>query len=155
MKRSIEILVTIIIWRKEGLLLLRRRRNFQGIGTGTGLWELPGGKLKWGESRDAALRREIHEETGWQLTRKFRWRNYIFYRLKTENAVIWRLQLLYNARLGNKQLGKMQLSEEHDDFKYIQTATELNQLPMVPEVKTYLLIALTGQVWITPETISS
>jgi len=153
MKISAHLLVSVLIWRKPGLLLLRRRRNFQELDTGKGLWELPGGKLKLGEWPVKALRREIREETDWKISRKFRYRNYIFYRLKTEQGSAWRLQLLYNARLQDKKLAKPELGAEHDAYKYIQTAAELNALTMLPEVKRYLLIALTGQVWIEPENV--
>ena len=153
MKRSFHFLVSGLIWRKQGLLLLRRRRNFQEINTGEGLWELPGGKLEFGEWPVKALRREIREETRWKISRKLRYRNVIFYRLKTENAYSYRVQLLYNIRLEDKKLDKPELSKEHDTYKFIQAAAELNQLSMLPEVKRYLLIALTGQVWIRPENV--
>jgi ADP-ribose pyrophosphatase YjhB (NUDIX family) len=32
------------------------------------LWGIPGGKIKWGEPSEAALRREIKEETGLDVT---------------------------------------------------------------------------------------
>lgn len=32
------------------------------------LWGIPGGKIKWGESSEAALRREIKEETNLDIT---------------------------------------------------------------------------------------
>lgn len=44
------------IWHQERLFLARRRDN--------GLWELPGGKLKPGESLAQCLVREIQEELG-------------------------------------------------------------------------------------------
>ncbi len=154
MKISFKILVSVLIWHKQGLLLLRRRRNFQEIEIGKGLWELPGGKKEWGEWPKPAARREIREETGWRITRKFRWRNVLFYSLATDTKRSYRVQLLYNVRLGSKQMPKPQLGDEHDDFKFIQTAAELNKLPMLPEIKRYLLIALTGQVWITTKAVS-
>jgi len=89
MNISFHVLVSVLIWQKKGLLLLRRRRNFKDIDTGRGLWELPGGKRDDGE--------------------------------------------------------------EHDDFKFVQTAEELEKLPMLPTIKRYLLVALTGKVWLKLE----
>jgi ADP-ribose pyrophosphatase YjhB (NUDIX family) len=33
----------------------------------SGLWGIPGGKIKWGETSEAALRREIMEETALEV----------------------------------------------------------------------------------------
>jgi 8-oxo-dGTP pyrophosphatase MutT (NUDIX family) len=40
----------------EKVLLLKRRKG--------GFWEFPGGKVEWGETPEAAARRELKEETG-------------------------------------------------------------------------------------------
>ncbi len=45
----------------EGRVLLQRRAEERMLG---GLWELPGGKIRRGEGRETALRRELDEELG-------------------------------------------------------------------------------------------
>ncbi len=49
---------------RGGKWLVHRRPSTGLLG---GLWELPGGKLEAGESAEAALRREVREETGLEL----------------------------------------------------------------------------------------
>ena len=52
--------VGAIIFDAAGRLLLIRR----GHPPGAGLWSIPGGRVEPGETDDAALRREVLEETG-------------------------------------------------------------------------------------------
>jgi mutator protein MutT len=49
-----------LVWR-SGRLLVTRRLPAAHLG---GLWEFPGGKLRTGETPDAAAEREVLEETG-------------------------------------------------------------------------------------------
>lgn len=64
--RTWNLAVRAIIRDERGLWLMLRRsrrcRHFQG------LWETPGGKPQPEESLDAALRREVLEETGLSIT---------------------------------------------------------------------------------------
>jgi 8-oxo-dGTP diphosphatase len=53
------IVVTAAVIERNGLLLVTRRPDGVHL---AGLWEFPGGKCEPGESHDACLRREIHEE---------------------------------------------------------------------------------------------
>lgn len=53
--------VAAVIRDTHGAVLLTRRAEESHQG---GLWEFPGGKVEPGESRPAALRRELHEELG-------------------------------------------------------------------------------------------
>src|SRR5438477_12137136 len=44
----------------DGRVVMMRRRD-------TGTFCLPGGTVEWGETIESALRRELREETGWEL----------------------------------------------------------------------------------------
>jgi A/G-specific adenine glycosylase len=52
--------VVAVIYKKGRILIDKRKPN----GLLGGLWEFPGGKIKNGESRTAALKREVREELG-------------------------------------------------------------------------------------------
>ena len=56
-----EVTVVAAVIEDDDAFLLTRR--LQGTHL-EGLWEFPGGKVDPGESHDAALRREVHEELG-------------------------------------------------------------------------------------------
>jgi 8-oxo-dGTP diphosphatase len=53
--------VTAALIRQDGKLLIARRPAGGHLG---GLWEFPGGKQETGETLEACLEREIHEELG-------------------------------------------------------------------------------------------
>ncbi len=56
--------VGAVIRRDDGRLLLIQRGNEPG----RGLWSLPGGRVEPGESDEAAVAREVAEETGLAVT---------------------------------------------------------------------------------------
>ena len=51
-----------LIYNHKGEVLMIRTHKWSNK------WGIPGGKIKWGESSEAALRREILEETGLRIT---------------------------------------------------------------------------------------
>ena len=64
-----EIEVSCAIIQRRGLLLIAQRNPGDSYG---GFWEFPGGKRDDGESMEACLRREVHEELGiWVEPREF------------------------------------------------------------------------------------
>lgn len=54
--------VGAVVWRGDRVLLIRR-----GKPPRAGEWSLPGGRQEWGETVEAALRREVREETALEL----------------------------------------------------------------------------------------
>ncbi|MDE3066017.1 MAG: NUDIX domain-containing protein [Verrucomicrobiota bacterium] len=54
--------VGALIFNAQGEVLMLRTHKWSG------LWGIAGGKIKWGEASEAALRREILEETGLEVT---------------------------------------------------------------------------------------
>jgi phosphoglycolate phosphatase len=54
--------VGALIFNGAGEVLMIRTHKWSG------LWGIPGGKIKWGETSEAALRREIKEETGLKIS---------------------------------------------------------------------------------------
>ena len=59
---KIEVVAAII--QREGAYFATQR----GYGEFEGMWEFPGGKIESGESREVALKREIREELGVDIT---------------------------------------------------------------------------------------
>lgn len=60
--KVIEVVAAII--QRDGAYFATQR----GYGEFEGLWEFPGGKIEPGESREVALKREIQEELGVDIT---------------------------------------------------------------------------------------
>jgi 8-oxo-dGTP diphosphatase len=58
-KRTIDVCGALI--EKDGKFLVAQRKYADRFG---GLWEFPGGKIEDGESKEAAMRRELDEELG-------------------------------------------------------------------------------------------
>jgi A/G-specific adenine glycosylase len=65
-RQAVEKIEAVVAVIRDGLRFLIQQRPAGALFGG--LWELPGGKTKRGESREAALRREIREELGAEIT---------------------------------------------------------------------------------------
>ena len=60
--KKIEVVAAIL--HRDGAYFATQR----GYGEFEGMWEFPGGKIEPGESREVALKREIQEELGVDIT---------------------------------------------------------------------------------------
>ena len=58
---TLVLVVAVALVDPDGRILLARRPEGKAM---AGLWEFPGGKVESGESPEAALIRELHEELG-------------------------------------------------------------------------------------------
>ena len=67
--------VAAVLTRPGGEVMLARRPEGKVY---AGYWEFPGGKVEPGESLEAALARELHEELGIVVTRSGRWITRVF-----------------------------------------------------------------------------
>jgi 8-oxo-dGTP diphosphatase len=89
-------------------LLLRRSNECRSF---AGHWELPGGKMDAGESMDAALRREVLEETG-LLVNPTGVAGFTEKDLEKLHVVA----IYFRTKLAG---GKIALSSEHDEFRWV------------------------------------
>ncbi len=69
------IVVAAVLTQPDGRVLLAQRPAGKVY---AGYWEFPGGKVEPGESLEAALARELHEELGIVVTRTCRWITRVF-----------------------------------------------------------------------------
>ena len=87
-------------------------------------WGLPGGSLEYGETPEDGIRREVHEETGWQIEIE----KLLFVKTWTPD----RVGLYYVCRIAD---GEFQPSDEVSEFGYFG----LKDLPDVRSLDVELI----------------
>ena len=107
-----------IVQRGKLFVIKRSEADIQS----PGIWEVPGGRLNLGEDPILGLMREIREETGMYIepiyplsVRHFK---------RSDNQTITMLIFLCRPVRG----GKLKLSEEHSDYKWIDLDKEKKML---------------------------
>jgi 8-oxo-dGTP pyrophosphatase MutT (NUDIX family) len=111
---------------KAKYLLVQRAQSSKNF---KGLWEAPGGKLDNAEAIDQALVREISEETGLSVVL-----DGVAGANEFEMPEIRIVTLFINA---HTDCEKVQLSDEHKDFKWLLPA-EFQTLELAPALKKFL-----------------
>ena len=99
--------VKALIFHK-GKFLLLRKEDFVG-----GEWEIPGGRKLPGEKDEEALKREVFEETGLRIK--------ILRKLNQWKVKIKEKSLLLEGKtyLCKKEKGRIKLSKEHQEYKWL------------------------------------
>ena len=116
----------------EGKFLMLKRSNHENFFPNK--WELPGGKVEFGEEPNHALTREIKEETGLEITAFFpiKCTHYMIEKPEKKRHTI---QIIYLTNTTNPT--NVQLSTEHSQFQWI-AINELNQLDTFEDVPAIL-----------------
>jgi ADP-ribose pyrophosphatase YjhB (NUDIX family) len=121
-----QLAVSAAIFRENRVLLVRRARS-----PAKGFYSLPGGRVEFGESLHAALRREVKEETGLEIeiVGLAAWHEV----LPGPKASGHYLIMSFAARW---RAGEPVLNEELDDFKWLapETTGDLKLTSGLPEV---------------------
>ena len=90
-------------------LLVKRSLSSKG---NPGKWEFPGGKAEMGESFDAALLREVAEETGLTIS--------LLHVAGAAESEMPTRQVAYIIMEGHLESGHVRLSSEHDEYAWVK-----------------------------------
>ena len=122
--------VKIIVYNNDGAVLVLQRRT--GSHIFPGMWDLPGGKIEFGEQFRDAVMREVAEETGLHIETndvpRYGW-----------TGIVWDTGVQYLGYLFIAKYidGNITLSPEHTDYKWI-THADVEQLNMPQDFKNIL-----------------
>jgi 8-oxo-dGTP diphosphatase len=100
-----------------------------------GFYELPGGKVEFGEDPEAGLRREFIEEAGLRIEPKF---PYKIFSYTSDDKLKHTVEIVYIVRMVESG-EQMRLSPAHDEWKWI-TESDLDTIEALsPEMRANIL----------------
>lgn len=109
----------IIVWvgcllkdNNDKFLLLRRVQDSSWAGR---KWQLPGGKMEWGEKVAETLDREVAEETGGSIENP-EFSGAYTTQMNAKGTSFHAVQLVYK---GNYSGDKVVMSKDHDDYAWV------------------------------------
>ena len=112
---------------KDGkVLVIKRARNERYL---AGMYELPGGKVDFGEQPNDALKREFLEETGLTIQVLTPYKAYSYLSHENKRHTV---EIVYTVAL----IGKpgIKLSDEHEDYCWV-SPKDVDTIPMTDEIK--------------------
>jgi 8-oxo-dGTP diphosphatase len=135
--------VKAVIQCPKGCILILRRQNDEA---GGGMWDIPGGAIEKGESQTDALKREVFEETGLTIDgiRKIK-----TVTLKIPETGVNSSMNVYSAKTEDIDVKLKPATwkgsdgkPEHTEYKWIGDKVDLENLPMIDQLKKILLSRL-------------
>ena len=107
-QKSFALSVRMVLFDQHGhILVLKRSKQSR---TNPGKWELPGGKIDPNESFDSALKREIIEETGFQVV--------IHTAAGTAMQETDEWRIIHLVMIGSIISGGLTISSEHEEYRW-------------------------------------
>lgn len=119
MKKIQRVTVKALFQRKNGEVMVAKSARDK-------YWELPGGKIEFGEQPQETLRREIEEELGVKDFKILRPLDLFSFETKCGDTYWSFIAAIYLCYLYNENL---KLSEEHEKIKWIKPKN-IREIPM-------------------------
>jgi 8-oxo-dGTP diphosphatase len=124
-----------LIFDQNGSILVLKRSERSR--SNPGKWELPGGKPNPGELFEESFRREVREETGFEID--------IHHSAGTADQEVTGYQVVHVILIASIRSGCLTLSDEHTEFRWVKIP-ELSVLDRADWFDQYYQLYLGGPV---------
>lgn len=125
-QKPMRLSVKVLIQNNDGKCLVLRRSSASVHNPGK--WDFPGGKVDGGESFDAALLREVSEETGLAI--------HLERSLGVAEAELDTVKVINLIMQGRLLTGEVALSSEHDQYQWVAPA-DLPRMDLVDQYQKF------------------
>jgi 8-oxo-dGTP diphosphatase len=116
------------IFRNDQILLLHR----SPLASNPGAWDLPGGHVEPGETLARAVRREVREETGFQVRPGPMFHAEVFGTFSKKGKIRPTVGVYFLCQGPGRKAPRLD-PEEHTEFAWVRVS-ELNDYPTVPHL---------------------
>jgi 8-oxo-dGTP diphosphatase len=99
-----------LLFDQNGSVLVLKRSERSK--SNPGKWEIPGGKPDKGESFEECLRREVREETGFEIT--------IHQSIGTADQEVSGYHVVHVIMVASIRSGGLAISDEHTEFRWVK-----------------------------------